>query len=208
MKRVLAAYLVAIGAFTIAYFIGFDTLRVAAKPIPVALLALSVARAAPRGPMRSRVVFGLALCALGDWILETGRFVPGLVAFLVGHLGYVAAFLAVTRELRPARAVPFVSWGVVAMGWLWSGLGALALPVVLYTATICTMMWRAVALVDRTRPWAASIALGAVVFAASDSMIAIDKFHAPFHGARVAILATYWLGQWLIARGVVERSVS
>ena len=204
MKRVLAAYLAAIAAFTIAWFIGFVALRVAAKPIPVALLAVSVARAAPSGPMRSRLVFGLALCAVGDWILETGRFVPGLVAFLVGHLGYVAAFLAVTRALRPARAVPFLLWGVVAIAWLRSGLGALAVPVALYTATICTMMWRAVSLLDRERPWATSIAIGAVVFAASDTLIAIDKFHAPIHGARVAILALYWLGQWLIARGAMR----
>jgi alkenylglycerophosphocholine/alkenylglycerophosphoethanolamine hydrolase len=204
VKRVLAAYLVAIGAFTIAWFIGFDALRVAAKPIPVALLAVSVARAARAGPMRSRFVFGLALCAVGDWVLETGRFVPGLVAFLVGHLGYVAAFLAITRELRPARAVPFVLWGAVVLAWLWSGLGALAIPVALYTATICTMMWRAVSLLDRDRPWATSIAIGAVVFAASDTLIAVDKFHAPIHGARVAILALYWLGQWLIARGAMR----
>jgi len=208
LSKLLAAYALAIALFAIASRAALDHggLRLATKAAPVVILAVWVARAASPDPFRMRLVFGLAMCALGDLILELGHFVPGLVAFLVGHLGYVAAFSSEDRALRPLRALPFAAFGATVLSLLWGGLGAMALPVTLYTATICTMMWRAAALVSRQRPWAMSIAAGAMIFAASDTMIAVNKFHAPFVGAGVLILSTYWIGQALIAVGGVSRS--
>lgn len=202
---VYAAYAAAILACAAGYWLDLPALRLAAKPVPVLLLAAWVARDAAPSPFRARFVFGLLFCALGDLVLETGRFVPGLVAFLVGHLGYLAAFLGETREPHLARALPFAAWGGVALALVWSGAGPLIVPVALYTATLCAMMWRATALVGPERPWARLVAAGAVIFAASDTMIAVNKFLAPFPLARLAILSTYWLGQVLLATGGVAR---
>ena len=204
--RVLALYVLAVGLFVLGTGLDVRALRLVAKPLPVAILAAWVAVTAAPAPFRSRLVFGLVFCALGDLILDTGRFVPGLVAFLIGHLGYVVAFVGETRELHPRRGLFFAAWGVVALALVWSGLGPLALPVALYTTTICAMMWRATAMISRERPWATSLAVGAVVFAASDTLIAVNKFHAPFRGAGFFILSLYWLGQLLIATGGVARS--
>jgi alkenylglycerophosphocholine/alkenylglycerophosphoethanolamine hydrolase len=41
--------------------------------------------------------------------------------------------------------------------------------------------------------------VGAVLFGLSDTLIAIDRFHAPFPGARYAIILLYWAGQAGIA---------
>lgn len=180
-------------------------LRLAAKPIPVVLLALWVARRAEPSRFRSFVVLGLAWCAVGDVVLETGRFVGGLAAFLLGHLAYLAAFLGETRAIRPLRALPFAVWGGVTLIVLHRGLGPMAVPVTLYTATICAMMWRALALVGPERPWAKSIAVGAVLFAISDTMIAVDRFHTKLGLARILILLLYWAGQVFIARGAIAR---
>ncbi|HSQ64291.1 MAG TPA: lysoplasmalogenase [Polyangiaceae bacterium] len=200
----LGAFALSIALFALGAQLHVDALRLATKALPVAILAVWVARAALPGPFRSRLVFGLALCAVGDLVLELGYFVPGLVAFLVGHLGYAAAFLVVTRAPRPLRALPFALFGVSVLALLRHGLGPMALPVALYTTAICLMMWRAAAAVSRDRPWATPIAVGAVVFAASDTMIAVSRFSAPFSNASVLIMTTYWLGQVLIAAGGVR----
>ena len=42
-------------------------------------------------------------------------------------------------------------------------------------------------------------ALGGVLFMASDSLLAINKFAQPLPLAPLWILATYWLAQWCIA---------
>lgn len=205
-RLVLLLYGVAIALFVAGAALHLDALRIVAKPLPVLLLAVGVARSAEAGTFRTRLVFGLVLCAAGDLILELGRFVPGLVAFLVGHLGYVAAFTAEAREPRPLRALPFAAFGAVVVSLLWNGLGPMAIPVALYTTAICTMMWRASALVSRERPWATPVLAGAIIFAASDTMIAVNRFHAPFPAARVLILSTYWLAQALVAGGAVARA--
>ena len=201
----LFVYALVIAAFTGSALGGLDVARVALKPVPVLVLFVWVRRAAPRDGMTARLLFGLALCALGDVVIETGRFVPGLVAFLVGHLGYIAAFVHEERALALGRAVAFGLWGVVAIALLWGGLGEMKVPVILYTATICAMMWRASALLGGGRGWASLIVAGAVLFAVSDTVIAIDRFRLPFAAARVIILSLYWLGQLLIAAGAVTR---
>jgi len=41
-------------------------------------------------------------------------------------------------------------------------------------------------------------ALGALLFMASDSMIALSRFVTPFAGARLAIIVTYHVGQVML----------
>lgn len=45
---------------------------------------------------------------------------------------------------------------------------------------------------------------GAVVFGASDSVIALDRFHAPIPGARFLIMITYWTALALLAASAVR----
>lgn len=204
-RAFLFVYGMVIAAFAASAILGLDAARVALKPVPVLVLAVWVRRAAARDGFASRLLFGLVLCALGDVVIETGRFVPGLAAFLVGHLGYIAAFVHEDRALRPERAALFAAWGVIAIALLWSGLGEMKVPVVLYTATICAMMWRASALRAVGGAWTGLVLAGAVLFAISDTVIAIDRFRLPFAAARVVILSLYWLGQLLIAGAAVVR---
>jgi uncharacterized membrane protein YhhN len=175
---------------------GADGLAVTTKPVPVAVLALLVTR---RGgtPAARRISAGLGLSAVADLLMEAS-FLAGLVAFLGAHLLYVAAFVADTRALRLARALPFAGWGVAAYAFLRPGLGPLAVPVALYVTVICLMMWRAAARVGDV-PGASWGALGAVLFGASDTLIAFNRFHAPIAGASHAIMVLYWLGQAGIA---------
>ena len=46
---------------------------------------------------------------------------------------------------------------------------------------------------------------GAILFAASDTLIAFDRFHAPIVGVRYPIMLLYWAGQLGIAWPIVGR---
>lgn len=175
------------------------------KPIPVLVLAALVL---PREGRYCRlVVAGLALSAVGDVFLELGpqRFLPGVGAFFLAHLAYIAAFLSAEKRLRPLAALPALLLGILVFPRLLPGLEKqnLFVPVLVYTVALCVMVWRSLA---RLAPGAAAPlyagALGAFAFALSDSLLALDRFApegAPIPGVRYAILGLYWLGQLGIA---------
>jgi uncharacterized membrane protein YhhN len=145
------------------------------------------------------------LSALGDVLLELSEatFLPGVGAFLLAHVAYVVAFLGETKKPRWAWSLPFAVWGVAVVAWLRPGLEAagMLLPVAAYTATICTMMWRAAARLGDGVSGARIAAVGAILFATSDTLIAAQRFgdNLAFEGLRYAIIVLYWLGQAAIA---------
>ncbi len=178
-------------------------LRVITKPFPVLAMAVVVA-ARGRGRYGRAVLAGLVLCVFGDIFLELGQstFLLGMIAFLLGHVGYITAFLRRSREPRPLEALPFVCWIGWAASVLWPHLGAMRVPVVAYTSVILVMLWRSAALLASEQaptPWDWAALVGAILFGFSDTLIALDRFHAPIDGVRVPIIVTYWLGQLLIA---------
>jgi uncharacterized membrane protein YhhN len=170
-------------------------LALALKPVPVLCLAVWVAAGA-RGADAWLVAAGLAVSMVADVVIESS-FLGGLAVFLLAHVAYVAAFVSRTSEPRLLLLLPFAGWGVAVLWRLWPGLGAMRVPVVVYAAVICTMMWRAAATAGLPGGWTALA--GAVLFAASDTLIAFDRFLRPLPQARYAIMALYWAGQLLIA---------
>jgi uncharacterized membrane protein YhhN len=48
------------------------------------------------------------------------------------------------------------------------------------------------------------IAVGATVFALSDTLLARDRFVQPWDGAQLMVMVTYHVGQALIVAGVVS----
>ena len=76
---------------------------------------------------------------------------------------------------------------------------------------ISAMMWRASALVGAPGlpPQVGRLALGgALLFAASDSLIAVHRFVAPQPWANVPIMVLYWLGQAGIAAAAIQAGQS
>ena len=193
----------------ILYFVGLAApsppLCLAVKPFPVLALAAWVVLRCPR-PRGRLTAGGLLLSAVGDVLLEAGFFLPGLVAFLAAHLAYLAAFLTADRRPALGRALPFLAWGLGAFALLRPGLGPMAVPVAVYVAVICTMMWRAAARVGSPGSPALAALLGlagAVAFGASDTLIAFNRFAEPIPGARWPIMIFYWLGQSGLAASAV-----
>ena len=176
----------------------WPALRLIAKPIPVLCMLLWVL-SGTRDRYARFIVAGLALSAAGDVLLEfPWLFVAGLGAFLCAHISYIMAFLTVTRVLAPLRSIPFVIWLGLVYSALRPGLGAMAVPVTLYVTAIGIMMWRAAAGLGSSGPphraeWLALV--GAILFGLSDTLIGLDRFHAPIPGVRYPIIFLYWAGQ-------------
>lgn len=152
------------------------------------------------------LVLGLAgdVFLLGD---SDSRFRLGLAAFLVGHLAYVVSF---TRVGIDPAGWAWLAWVVLLVcllatrqvapaTYLRSGWG-LAGPVAVYTMVIGAMV---IVAFDTGEPL---VALGATVFAASDSLLAVNRFVRPIPWAPVAVMVTYHLGQALVVAGVLAAS--
>lgn len=183
-------------------------LRMLSKPLPILALLFWVGAASPSA-YRRWILLGLGLSLLGDVLLEwpLNAFVPGLAAFLLGHVAYLIAYLGETR--RPALlALACAALPGVGLFLLLDrhGLGDLRLPIALYSLTISCMLWRALARLSTPVPASAWLAAGgALLFMLSDSLIGISRFLGAFDGSGYAIMLTYWLGQLGIAASVNAR---
>ncbi|HVF67408.1 MAG TPA: lysoplasmalogenase [Pyrinomonadaceae bacterium] len=175
------------------------------KPLTVVLIILIAAQTkqATAQQYKSLIVAGLVCSLVGDvfLMLPRDRFVAGLVSFLVAHLFYVAAFAAGVRAWNVWWAAGLAVYGASMLGVLWRGFGKLKAAVVVYVAAILLMAWAALS----RRPdagggtWAA---VGALLFVASDSALAWNRFKGEFKSAQALVLSTYFAAQWLIAVSV------
>lgn len=183
------------------------------KPLTT-LLIIWMALLAPLDPIpdynwlfKWLVVAGLIFCLGGDvfLMLPAKYFIVGLVSFLIGHLLYIAAFVSDGGfHLAWAWLIPLAVYGVIYYRILAPGLGKLRGPVIVYILTILTMAWQA------WGRWSAMpavgtllAAIGAALFVVSDSLLAYDRFRQKFWAARIVVLTTYWVAQWLIAYSVM-----
>jgi len=147
---------------------------------------------------------GLLFALIGDILLmlPESRFVLGIGSFAATHALYLAAFIsAAGLALVNPSTIPLLLFTVIMTRFLWPGLRkSLQIPVLAYVVLITIMTIQAIgAAVQSEGIGLAIAAAGAILFLASDSMLAINRFRVPFRSAQALVLSTYWLGQWLIA---------
>jgi uncharacterized membrane protein YhhN len=143
----------------------------------------------------------LALSSLGDLLLalkdQQRFFVMGLGAFLLAHVAYLAAFLphaSTSRSMALVVIAPTVAAAGVFLAHLLPRLGKMRLPVIAYFAVIMAMTAAALSIPDAS--WL--LGAGAIVFALSDSLIAVRKFLTPFPGINIAVWTTYVAAQFMM----------
>ena len=185
--------------------------RSAAKTIPLAALAwLSFIEGGPW-----LLTAALALSALGDLALaqegDDRFFLAGLGAFLAAHIAYVALFatgnagpaILVAEPWRLAAALAVCAFGVVMLTRLWPALDtAMRLPVLAYMLAIVAMG------IAAFTTQSLAVMAGAVLFLASDAILATERFLlAPDAAQRTitgpAIWITYIAAQIAITLGVL-----
>jgi uncharacterized membrane protein YhhN len=160
------------------------------------------------------LVAGLALSSAGDAFLAMDKpgqdkwLKPGMAAFFLAHVAYVALFWALPQAdrslLNLTAQIVLVLSGVAFVRWLAPSLGPMRIPVFAYTAIILVMGAAAL----RLQPPFLLVTLGAVMFVASDMILSLQLFTRPAGAAKrvgpsLAVWGFYFFGQALIAWGGV-----
>ena len=192
--------------------LGIGWLHFLFKPLALSIaIFLAARRALAAGSITGfdgLLLAGLVASLAGDVLLmgPGGMFVPGLVCFLLAHLAYIALFrIGVGLFPRPGALAATLLVGAGMYAFLWHGglPAALRIPVGAYVVVIACMAAQAIgraAVLRRTDPSAAWVAVGACFFMLSDSLLAINKFVMPLPLAQLWVLATYYAAQVLIVR--------
>ena len=161
---------------------------------------------------------GLAFSLLGDVALmlqhvDEFNFLIGLSAFLIAQLCYAMAFLHNIVETGMARGAwisTLISVALGAYGYFFASelIPAIdeniTVPVVIYAISITLMGIMAAFRLGRTfmRSFLFTM-IGALVFIASDSLLATNRFLRPLDHAAWSVMLTYAIAQVLIASGAL-----
>ena len=153
------------------------------------------------------ILGGLVLSMMGDVFLMFEKrvlFLAGLVAFLFGHVAYIAAFLVlgVDASWFWSALVGAVLAASVVLPWLLPNVEtALKTPVLGYVAVISIML--ALAFGTRGAGETPLIVTGAALFYVSDLFVARERFVSPSYTNKVTGLPLYYAGQILLALSVM-----
>lgn len=185
-------------------YLGYRTLYVFLKPLTT-ISILSLLFFVPKGlstKFTKLILVALIFCLMGDvLLLNQAYFVFGLVAFLLAHILFIVAFIKHKGFWFHwiSFVILFLIGGAIFF-WLKPDLGDFMVPVLFYVLVITSMAWQGIGLYlrDKAKTYA-WIAWAVLFFMLSDTLLAINKFKAPFDYASVLILVTYWLSIALIA---------
>lgn len=205
---------VLLGAFAVAALADWASvarrrpdLESVAKPaVLVVLVLLAWLLRADSVDYGTQLLVGLVLCLVGDVVL-LGRsdraFLGGLIAFLLAHVAYIAAFRRIPGEAP-------IWWGVVAIAVVVVAVivtqilpivrvsGRDGIPLLVYALVVGGMAALA---------WATGlvvVGIGATLFLASDALIAFDRFVRPVAWGQLVVHITYHLGQLFIVLGMLR----
>ncbi len=176
----------------------------ATKPVAALGFLLAALGAGALTSEYGRVVFGgLLLSMLGDLLLipkSRRTFLAGLVAFLLGHVAFAAAFALRGQAL--GRALPTLAVVAVAGALVWRWLsphieGPMRAPVAAYFIVISAMV--ATAAGASHHPGGLVGLVGALMFYGSDLSVARDRFVAHGFSNRAWGLPLYFAAQLVIA---------
>lgn len=154
---------------------------------------------------------------IGDVILLFANkgeiyFILGLVAFLLSHVIYIVLFNKQTISKSISNKISFgAGIGLILLYFfgmittLGPKLGPLTFPVVVYAVVISSMLYFAL---KGSFQWNAipyqSVLIGAILFIASDSILAFNKFYQPIPYASFLIMVTYLAAQYGIVWGILN----
>jgi len=135
-------------------------------------------------------------------VVEVDLMKQGIVFFMLAHVLYIAAF-SLTYEYRPwnmAVAGILCVMLVIFYRGIWRTAGKMRIPIMVYAAVLCTMLFFALSSLNMeiTRRESLIVA-GAILFVMSDFLLAYLSFIRPHRYESVIVWAVYAPGQTLIA---------
>lgn len=189
-------------------------LAACSKPLLMPLIALSVFLLLREHDVRGRrvslIILALVAGTVGDVLLMfggTGPFIAGIIAFFIGHILYFSVLPAPWKVKgvfgKILTVLLFACLAVLVLTVLgrFDLEGALGVAVRVYAfAFVCLITTAIAAGIDRRRPLYFITAIGFVLFAISDTFIAIGDFTAtkvPRGG--FIVMSTYIAAQAIVA---------
>jgi uncharacterized membrane protein YhhN len=175
------------------------------KPAIVSSLILLVAK---KGFLKNwQFITALAFSLLGDIFLMVGLpslFLLGLGSFLLTHLFYINIF----RRKATFKPVVIAAFLAIVTIFFFTVLkpnvpADFLLPVFIYMLVI-TAMGITASSVQSKNQTTSLLAVGAVLFIISDSLIAIDKFVGDIPLPTLLIMSTYGVAQLLITKSYLK----
>lgn len=199
---------------------GWHGLEYASKPLLMLVLSswffFSSRRVGDRFTLM--VQAGLFFSLIGDIAtlfthVDDFNFIIGMGAYFLAMLCYVVAFILNISEVPGMEGLlvaVLIAFGIGTYGFFYAwdlmphveeGLGP---PVMAYVAGMVLMGMAAAFRFRRTFPnsfWL--VMVGVLLLIASDSILAWDRFRQPLKWAPLAVLASYAVGQVLVAGGAL-----
>ena len=178
------------------------------KPLTL-LLIISIVLLFPAIEQKYKIfiLLGLLFSLLGDVFLiyPKQHFTKGLIAFLIGHIFYIVAFIVSTGfHYTEWIYIPIVVVGIIYLKNILPYSGKKTIPIIIYIFIIAIMGWLALERLNSLQTIGALLsAMGAVLFMISDSILALNKFRKQFQSAELIILSTYYTAQWLLALSAI-----
>jgi uncharacterized membrane protein YhhN len=210
----LAVYFLALAVEIIAQLTKSAPLQLFSKPSLMLILIVYFAGNSKKlAAAKYLILLALVFSWLGDVLLLIDKqtkslFVYGLIAFLIAHLFYIFYFWQIRKTNQPAKLpnalifVAIATYSLGLFGFIAPLVKNLLVPVGIYSLIISTMLGTSIAAFDFGKQNFGKICvLGTLFFIVSDSILAINRFAAPFEYAPAFIMLTYALAQLLITEG-------
>lgn len=209
-------YFLVLAAECLAILSGSTVLQVIAKPLlmPV-LLAWFYLETRKLDRTGNLILGALFFSWIGDVALLLDSrygsfFIYGLIAFLLAHICYIAYFYRARKLNGVNNFKPFASLLILAYMTIFyitvhPFLGVMKVPVLIYAVIITLMLLASIHAFDlHTQRFGVISVAGTLIFAVSDSTLAINRFVLPFEYAPFFIMLTYGVAQFLIVEGAAR----
>ena len=151
------------------------------------------------------VLSALIFCFIGDILLalpEEKHFFYGLIAFLFGHLLYIAGFAQLVAVFNYTAFYIFLLLSALIYLWAHPFLKDMKIPVGVYVIVITAMIVLAFSIfIDEEMPITGRfmVVFGALNFYLSDTLVARDQFIKNEWINRLVGLPMYYAAQFLLA---------
>ncbi|MEP1093964.1 MAG: lysoplasmalogenase [Cyclobacteriaceae bacterium] len=214
VKLIFWAYIAVSVANLVAQTIQSAELNQFTKPVLMPLLIFYIYESS-RGKVTLKTLL-LSLAILFSWLGDVALlyqsnqmyFMLGIGLFLLAQLTYILVLKKATFQ-TPAfdlfRVAPYVVFAVLLFAVLLPNTGSLVVPVFIYGIVICVMAGIARLREGNTSHDSYHYALyGSLLFLASDSILAINKFYMEIPISGLWIMSTYTAAQLLLVVGVLK----
>ena len=200
--------IISAGIYVLADFFTKPGLKYIFKPLTtILIIALALLQQSEVSETyKYLIIVALLFSLAGDifLMLPTDKFVQGLASFLIAHIFYITAF---AHGFGPYFEISYlIPSAIYAILFLWLVLpktGKLKLPVLIYSLVLMVFLWQASGrffyLSDNSSIY---ILAGSILFVASDSVLAYDRFVKSYKFSQLAILSTYWAAQVFLALSI------